>query len=326
MKKLLRIAAVLVLLIIVATAGVLGYVRYRLPNVPLDPSLKVDATPARIERGKYLANHVAACMDCHSQRDWNQFAAPVKDGGFAIGGEAFDGRLGLPGSFTAKNLTPAHLGNWTDAELYRAIVQGVSKDGAPLFPIMPWPNYARMDKEDILSIIAYLRTVPAANSTVSASTAEFPMSMIMRIMPREITHAPRPDKSDKVAYGRYLTTMASCADCHTPMEQGKPIAGREFAGGVPLPLPTGGIVTSANLTPDDGTGLGLWTEEMFVRRFRGYADPEYQPKAINPGQFNTYMPWSMYGHMEEDDLRAIHAYLKSLPPIPNPVTRFKPGN
>lgn len=326
MKRLLRIVGVLVLLFAVIVVGALGYVRYRLPNVPLDGSYKVEATPERVERGKYLANYVAACMDCHSGRDWSLFAGPVKEGQFAVGGEAFDGRMGLPGSFTAKNLTPAYLGNWSDAELYRAIVQGVSKDGMPLFPIMPWPNYARLDREDINCIIAYLRTLPGAPSAVPASRADFPMSMIMRVMSREATHAPRPDKGDKVAYGRYLVTMASCADCHTPMEKGKPIPGREFAGGMRFPLPTGGIVSGTNITPDEETGIGLWTEEMFVKRFRGYADPEYQPKRIERNEFNTVMPWGMFGRMEEEDLRAIYAYLRSVPPVKNQVTRFRTSN
>ncbi len=60
----------------------------------------------------------------------------------------------------------------------------------------------------------------------------------------------RPDTSDTVDYGKYFTTMDSCADCHTPIEKGERIKGMEFAGGMEFKLPGGGIVRSANITPD----------------------------------------------------------------------------
>jgi hypothetical protein len=72
------------------------------------------ATPERIKHGEYLANHVTICIDCHSQRDYSIWSGPVVPGSFGQGGEAFTQDLGFPGKFYAKNLTPEHIGNWTD--------------------------------------------------------------------------------------------------------------------------------------------------------------------------------------------------------------------
>lgn len=76
------------------------------------------------------------------------------------GGEFFGPDLGFPGEFYSRNLTPANLRGWTDGEIFRAITAGVNKEGEALFPVMPYRNYSKMDKEDIYDIIAYLRTLP----------------------------------------------------------------------------------------------------------------------------------------------------------------------
>ncbi|HRH37735.1 MAG TPA: cytochrome C, partial [Flavobacteriales bacterium] len=158
MKKILKVLGVL--LIIIVMVGLVGYlyISNALPDVPLQADLKVDATPERIERGRYLANSVCVCMDCHSNRDWNRYAAPLKPGTFAGGGERFDRTMQFPGEFYSKNITPFALKDWSDAELYRAITSGVSKDGHPFFPVMPYPNYNKLATEDVHSLIAYLRS------------------------------------------------------------------------------------------------------------------------------------------------------------------------
>jgi hypothetical protein len=95
-----------------------------------------------------------------------------------------------------------------------------------------------------------------------------------------------------------------------------------MAGGFEFPIPTGGIVRSANITPDRETGIGAWTEEQFLSRFRTYSDSSYAPAAVEQGAFNTMMPWGYYSKMKEEDLKAIFTYLKSLTPVKNEVTKF----
>jgi hypothetical protein len=123
-KKWMAYIAITVTLIIVVA---ISYVTFALPNVGEPQNIKVDLTPQRIEHGKYLANNVAACVDCHSTRKWDVFAAPIDSAVLGAGGEKFDGRINFPGEVYVPNITPANLKNWTDGELYRAITTGVKK-------------------------------------------------------------------------------------------------------------------------------------------------------------------------------------------------------
>lgn len=319
MKKLLWIVP---LLIVVALVSFVLYLTLALPNVGPAPDLKVEMTPERIARGEYLANNVMSCADCHSQRDFTKYAAPITGTPFAGGGEEFTIETGAPGNFYAPNLTPYHLENWTDGEIYRAITAGVSKDGRPLFPAMPYHLYGQASKEDIYSIIAYLRTLPSYESTTPKSKAKFPFSLIIRTIPKRIDNKEIPDRNNIVAYGEYVTTIAACFDCHTPMEKGQYINEKAFAGNHEFILPNG-IVRTANITPDKETGIGGWTEEMFVNRFKIYSDANYVPQEVGTG-FNTVMPWMLYSGMDEYDLKAIYAYLHSLEPIKNQIVKFTP--
>jgi mono/diheme cytochrome c family protein len=315
-----RILFAALTLLVVVVAGALTYVKTALPNVGPPPNIKAPTDSASIAHGRYLANHVAVCMDCHSTRDWTKFSGPLAEGTLGRGGEVFDQRYGFPGSYVSRNITPFGIGHWTDGEVYRAITTGVNKDGKPLFPIMPYPYYASMDSADVLCIIAYLRTLPSAEHTPAASASDFPMNFIVHLIPQKAAPQQRPAPTDVLAYGKYLTTISGCAECHTPAENGQIIKGKEFTGGRDFLLPTGGTVYSANLTPHPTSGIGDWSRERFVQRFYAYRNA--QP-GVGQNEFNTAMPWTMYAGMTEQDLGAIYAYLKTLPPSPNSVERFK---
>lgn len=293
-----------------------------LPNVGDAPDIEVSKAPNNVERGRYLANSVAVCMDCHSVRDWSLFTGPPSPGTLGRGGEEFNQKMGLPGIYYSKNLTPYGLEDWTDGEIFRAVTTGVSKDGSALFPIMPHPNYARVSKDDIYDIIAYLRTLDPIEYTPPPAESDFPMNFIINTIPQEPMFTPIPDDSDTVAKGKYLVTMASCADCHTPFDKGEYDMSMFLAGGREFPFPWA-TLTTANLTPDEETGLGNWTEKVFVQRFKQYQDSSYVIPKVKPGDFMTIMPWIMYSTMEEEDLKAIFAYLQSLDPISHEVETFK---
>jgi hypothetical protein len=79
-------------------------------------------------------------------------------------------------------------------------------------------------------------------------------------------------------------------------------------------------VNVGNITPDSATGIGTWTEDAFVEKFKSNLDAA--EKGGNPGKFNTLMPWAMYGKMKEEDLRAIYAYLRTVPAIKNKVEKW----
>ncbi len=326
MKRALKIVMYIAIAFVVIIAGFLSYVKFALPDVGAPENIKVELTPARIERGRYLANCVNVCMDCHSTRDWTKFSGPSVAGTLGKGGEEFNQTIGFPGRFIAKNITPFGIGKWTDGELLRAISSGVNKDGKALFPVMPHPSYGKLDREDLYSIIAYLRTLEPIASILPESKPDFPMNFIINAIPKRAEFSKRPDTTDFLAYGKYLFTAAACNDCHTKQIKGKPIAGMELAGGFEFPLLTGGIVRSANITPDNETGIGKWKEEDFLKRFRAYADSSYVSAEIKKGDFNSFMPWMMYGHMKEGDLKAIYAYLKTIKPVNNTVVKFSPEN
>lgn len=319
MKKIIK---GVLLFLFVGVVSLLVYVKFALPNVGEPEYLYVKPTLVRLERGKYLANHVCVCVDCHSTRNWNQFSGPLVEGTLGKGGEVFDQRFGFPGSFYSKNITPFGIGDWTDGEILRAITTGVSKNGNALFPIMPHPHFGKMDKEDLVSIIVYLRSLKPIENSVAESKADFPMNFIINTIPKKATFSKKPKESDVIAYGGYLFNAASCSECHSKQDKGKPIVGMELAGGFEFPMVTGGISRSANITQDITTGIGKWTEDDFVKRFKSYTDASYVPNVVSKGNFNTVMPWTMYGNMKVQDLKAIYAYLKTIKPIHNSVEKF----
>ncbi len=325
MKKLLRIFGVIVLLLIVTVGGLVTYVKTALPDVGDAPDLQVERTPERIERGKYLAHSVTVCMDCHSTRDWSKFSGPITPGTEGKGGERFDHTMGFPGVYYSKNITPFGISRYTDGELYRLITTGVTKEGRAIFPVMPYPYYNKMDEEDVYSIIAYVRTLKPVESTMPDSESDFPMNIILNTIPAKASPSEQPDKTDVVTYGGYITNIAACMECHTQVDKGQVIPELAFSGGREFQFPDGSIVRSANISPDDETGIGKWTREDFIRRFKVQADSSYVVPVVSAGDFNTIMPWTMYANMTEEDLGAIYAYLTSLKPIENKVVKFTPA-
>jgi len=155
--------------------------------------------------------------------------------------------------------------------------------------------------------------------------------------------APAPNAgADRLARGRLLVSIGGCNDCHTPMkfdpELGMPVpdmtrmlSGHPAGGPDPASTLSGhdmaaigptftsfrlpfGVVYPANLTPDRDTGLGGWTEEMFVRAVRTGRHMGGSGRPILPP-----MPWMTLAQQSDEDLKAIFAYLQSVPAIRNDV-------
>ena len=322
MKKVFKFLGYTLVILILLIAGLLTYIKVALPNVGAAPNLTVDLSAEKIERGRYLANTVSVCIDCHSTRDWTKFAGPIIIGTLGKGGERFDQKVGFPGTYYSKNITPAGIKRYTDGELFRLITTGVTKEGRAMFPVMPYQHYGSMDPEDIKCIIAYIRSLAPIENPVAESVSDFPMNFIINTIPQKAEPQKLPAKSDSLAYGKYLVNAASCVECHTQVNKGKVIAGLEFSGGREFKFHDGSIVRSANITPDEITGIGKWTKELFIARFKMYADSSYKPQTVAAGQFNSIMPWNMYSKMNTEDLAAIYTYLKTVTPLKNTVTKF----
>ncbi|MBX7153274.1 cytochrome c [bacterium] len=325
MKILKWIGALVVVCVLIIVGGIV-YLTFRYPDAGSVPDVKIEATQARLERGEYVAKHVAVCIDCHSTRDWNYYAGPIVPGSEGKGGEIFDENLGFPGKITAKNITPSALGNWSDGDVLHAIVAGVNKKNQALFPIMPYPNFAQMTEEDLYSVIAYIRTLKPVDSSVPETSLNFPMNLIVRLIPKKTEIRKTPvDTANTIEYGKYLMTIASCSECHTPQDHGKPLPGKILAGGMEFILPWG-TIRSANITPDVETGIGSWTKEQFVNKFKTFAGEQAQQIPMKPpfneSNFNTLMPWLMYSGMSERDLGAIYEYLRTVEPVKNKIVKY----
>jgi mono/diheme cytochrome c family protein len=311
----------LLLFLVVAVIAGFSYLKFALPDSEPAPQLKIPITPARLEHGKYLVTHVMVCVDCHSTRNVDLYAAPVIAGTEGKGGERFGHEEGFPGVYIAPNITPKHLGSWTDGEIFKALTTGVNKNGKALFPVMPYLFYGKIDREDIYDVIAYIRTLKPIDNEPPASKSDFPMSLIINTIPQKASFTTKPEKAETVAYGRYLITAAACSECHTPQENGKKIESLSFAGGMEFKFPDI-TVQSANITPDKATGIGNWTEEQFVTKFKSFDPALHQPKPVAAGEMKTPMPWTMFAGMDTTDLKAIYRYLRTVKPVNHTTERM----
>jgi mono/diheme cytochrome c family protein len=224
----------------------------------------------------------------------------------------------LPGRIVAPNLTPdpqTGAGNWTDDQLARAIREGIGHDGRALFPIMPYPRFRSMSDEDLASVIVYLRSLPPVRNELPKTQIIFPVKYLIRNAPQPLQGpVSSPNPNDRLAWGKYLTTIAGCADCHTPSDRGKELPGMDFAGGSVLkegPYQA----AAANITPD-ASGIAYYDEALFLQVIHtGYV----KARALSP-----IMPFAFYGNMTDDDLKAIFAYLHTVKPVHHRVDNSLP--
>jgi mono/diheme cytochrome c family protein len=289
-------------------------------NIPV-PDIALPTSAEEIEHGRYLANHVAVCMDCHSTRNWAYFSGPITPGTLGKGGEVYDERSGLPGVVTSKNITPYSLGDWSDGELFRVITGGLQKDGDALFPLMPYDAYRTMDQRDLLAIMAYLRTLAPIDNEVTDHRLNFPLNLIVNSIPRE-AELRTVNREDPVEYGDYLANLAGCVWCHTPTNATQQVVlERSLAGGHEF-FVDGAVVRASNISPDAETGIGNWSLEQFIGRFRQYQGEAARQVPAGEDGFNTIMSWTMFADMTDADLGAIYAFLMQSAPRRNEVTVY----
>jgi mono/diheme cytochrome c family protein len=321
MKKLL-LGLVGIVVLVVGAAWL--YYSLFLPKQRPAPDIQVELTPERIERGRYLVVNVLQCIDCHSERDWNYYGGPPIEP-VGAGRSCMDrsspprgvnsGEGSFPGRICIRNITQDRetgLGDWTDGQIIRAVREGVSHDGEGLFPMMPYFIYRHVSDDDMEAVVAYLRTIEPVRSEWPERTVDFPLSSLIQLWPEPLAEpVVMPERTDRRAYGEYLAVIARCEFCHTPRDPNSMAGfdGRRFAGGMPFFL-NGQTLYSMNLTPHP-TGLGAWTREQFIQRFRMHAEP--QP--VSPEE-NTLMNWNAFAGMSEEDLGLMYDFFMTLPPVP----------
>jgi mono/diheme cytochrome c family protein len=270
-------------------------------------SRKFEVTPERLQRGEYLVHAVMHCMGCHSKHD-DKADPPVlaaKEGSGQVLFEQDNLRLVAP-NITSDPETG--IGKWSDDAIARAIREGIAADGSTLFPVMPYERFRDLSEEDLASIVVFLRGVPPAHSDLPANKIPFLFARLVQMAPKPVTEpVPEPDRSAAAKYGGYLVRMATCSDCHTPLNpKFQPIPGLAMAGGNPM----GEGVNSANITPD-ASGIGYYDEALFVQTMR--------TGSVRARKLNSAMLWWVFRNMTDDDLKAVFAYLRTLKPVHHKV-------
>lgn len=259
----------------------------------------VQAAEDPVERGRYIVEVIGACGNCHTPQgpegpDMSLHLA---------GGNPLDerGMYAVP-----PNITPdaeTGIGAWTDEEIIRAIREGVRPDGRVLGPPMPFGAYRHISDADAAAMVAYLRTVPAVSNATEPSRYSFPLPPAWG---PPVGSVPEPDRADPVAWGEYLAgPLGHCMECHsTPGADGIPdLQNALGAGGLVFEGPWG-VSAAPNITP---TNLARRSDADIKQMITTGVRPDGTP-------MRPPMGFGYYAHLEDADLDAIVAYLRSLPP------------
>jgi mono/diheme cytochrome c family protein len=256
--------------------------------------------PGSLARGKYLMESIVACGNCHVAR--GPQGQPLFDQGLS-GGMVFDE---APFKAYAPNITPDRetgIGKWTDAQLAKAIREGIRPDKSVIGPPMAMPFYRQISDDDLTAIIAYLRAQPPVKNVVPKS--EYKITLPPAYGP-PIKSVKAPPATDSVRYGKYLADIGHCMDCHTPRDDKGMLQTQYWgAGGTVFDGPWGKSV-SRNLTPDD-SGLKNWTDAQIAKAIRTGRDREGHP-------YKPPMAFDFYQNINDADMSALIAYLRSLKP------------
>jgi mono/diheme cytochrome c family protein len=254
---------------------------------------------SRIERGRYLTI-AGDCAGCHTRP----------------GGPAFAGGLPIEtpfGNVVAPNITPDHatgIGAWSDDDFVRAMTKGVRRDGAHLFPAMPYPYYTKVTRDDVLAIRAYLATVPAVNNAVQADQLPFPIKLRADMAAwNKLFFTPgefRPVAGKDATWNRgaYLAEgLMHCGACHTP----KNLAGADKSDERFQGYPLQGWF-APDITTDRRRGLGSWS----VEDISTYLKTGHNRFAAAIGPMADEVANSS-GKMTDADLHAVAVWLKDQP-------------
>ena len=260
------------------------------------------AQASLVERGEYLAK-AADCMVCHT----------------TAGGKEYAGGLGfkLPfGTLYSTNITPdkeTGIGNYSDQDFLNAVHRGIRRDGARLYPAMPYTSYTYISDADTLAIKAYLFSLPPVRAEAPANTLGFPFNQRWGMMfwsalfNSDTRFTPDTSKSPEWNRGAYLSeALAHCGECHTPRNFAFALNNRQkFAGAL-----TAGW-RAFNITSDKATGLGGWRDDDLI----AYLSTGHAPgHGTASGPMGEAVDQSL-GQLAPEDIRAIVAYLRSVPPV-----------
>ena len=252
-------------------------------------TLVIPTDSQSIARGEHLASAVTSCVLCHGEGLAGKVYVDMGPVGLVAGPNLTRGKGGVGATLT-------------DADWVRAIRHGVRPDGTSLI-IMPSEVFTYLSAEDLGSIIAYAKQLPAVDHEVPEthfrplgrwllSRGKIPI-LVAPKTPR-VELMPSVPREPTKEYGRYLANVAGCHGCH-----GFGLSGGRVAGPPSAP-------PASNLTPEN---LGSWTEAQFTRAVR-------EGKDENGGTLDELMPSKTFHGMTDDEVHALWLYIRSVPPKP----------
>jgi hypothetical protein len=317
MKKFFRITLIILVIIVVIVGILASYIALRsIPKYDVEKiNVTVESTPARIERGTKLASML--CRNCHYNNATQKFTGKELKEAPAFG------------TIYSANITQdtiAGIGKWSDGDIIYLIRTGIRPDGQYIPPYMP--KLIHISDEDLYSIVAFLRSsnnwVQADNTRQQKSKPSFLTKFLVTIgkakpFPYPKEKIPEPDTTDLVKWGKYISCyQLECFSCHS-----KDFAKNDFftpeksegffGGGNELYNEEGKKLLTLNLTMDENTGIGKWTEEEFIKAVKSGQVPGGGPALRYPMQ--------PYSNLTDQEVRAIFAYLKTVPKLYHKVER-----
>ena len=256
---------------------------------------------AQLERGEYLVRGIMSCGNCHTPMGPD---GPVME--MELGGRLVEKN----DAFTAiaPNIPPAsRIADWSDAELARAIREGIRPDGSLIGPPMPYAMYRGLSDTDLAAVVAFLRTVPAVENDPGVSEYNIPLPPAYG---PPVESVPEIVPAVSVEYGEYLAgPVAHCMECHTPMGPQGPMLESDLGrGGFEFHGPWG-VSVASNLTAHED-GLAEYSDAELAAMITQGVRPDGSP-------MHPPMPYGFLAQMSEDDLAAIILYLRELPPLPD---------
>jgi mono/diheme cytochrome c family protein len=266
-----------------------------------------------IEKGRYLTL-ASDCASCHT--------VPGSGHPFA-GGRAIETPFG---NLVAPNITPDRdtgIGAWSDEEFDAAVRKGIRRDGSRMYPAMPYNDYTRMSRDDVLAIRAYLNSVTAVRNAVVANTLPFPFSVRSMMAVWDALYftageyQPDPAKSPEWNRGAYLVNgPGHCGACHTPKSALGGDKSAQFLQGGEL---QGWF--APDITGDTGGGLGGWSSDDVV----DYLKTGHNRISAATGPMAEVVSLSS-SQMTDGDLKAIATYLRSFAQTSDPPKPLRPDD
>lgn len=254
-----------------------------------------------VERGEYLVRGPMSCGNCHTPQgpEGPDMAMELAGGQLVID----DAMIKAYGA----NITPAGaVGQWSDAELARAIREGIRPDGSLIGPPMPFSLYRDLSDTDLTAIVAFLRTLKPIENAVPESVYDIPLPPAYG---PPVTHVADIPRGPTAEYGKYMAgPIAHCMECHTPMGPQGPMYDTALGqGGFEFPGPWG-VSTASNIT-SGAEGLKSFSDAEIATMITEGVRPDGS-RMLPP------MPYAWLAKMTPDDLAATIAYLRTLPPMP----------